>query len=441
MSRLTPRRILVGAWVVFVLFGYPGYMQPDGLDELVDSRTGVITDWHSPMLTELWRVLGRVIAGPAPLFLLQGTMLLLGAYALARRILPERRAALAAAAILLFPPLISTTVLVSEDATLTGFLVCGAALLLANRRLMGLAMLVVAAGLQEGAALAVLPIMIATLRWPTVTTRWKSLVTAVVAWGVVTGLAFGLVQLLIDEPTHRREAALAMVDIAGTLATSRHLEDPTIRHMLPGVSFAVATELQQHARKASHSSPDAGANRVFEAPTTRSERDGLIEGREAISHALPLAYLGVRVKVFGRVLGFSRDKRWRTWNKDFVPSPKQRLGIAHAAHHSLIQRILSWPVKLVSKTLLFRPYVYFFLGLVLLPVACIRRTGLAAMLLMSGLVYELTLGVVTAAPEYRDSHWMMVATCFAALLVALEVRNKRVEQQAPLVVTENDRRS
>lgn len=431
MSSLTPRRILVGAWLAFVLVGYPGYLRPDGVDELVDSRTGVITDWHSPMLTELWRVLGRLIAGPAPLFLLQGTMLLLGAYALARRGVPERRAAAAAAFVLLFPPLLSTTMLVSENATLTGFLMCGAALLLANRRVAGLALLGVAAGLQEGAALAVLPIVLVTLRWPGATGRWRVLSTAFVAWAAITGLALGLVHVLVDQPTHRREAALAMVDIAGTLDHARPLQDSQIRHTLPGVSFAVATGLQRHAHAA----------RLFEAPTTQSERDGLIAGGEAISRALPLAYLRARVEDFARELGWSRDERWRTWNTDFVPNPTLRLGIAHAAHHSLLQRVLGWPGKLLSRTVLFRPYVYFLLGLLLVPVAFVRRNSVAAMVLVSGLVYELALGIVTAVPEYRDSHWMMTATCFAGLLLALEVRHERVEQQAPLAVAEYDRRA
>jgi hypothetical protein len=431
VSRLTPRRILVGAWLAFVLVGYPGYMRPDGVDELVDSRTGAITDWHSPMLTELWRVLGRLIAGPAPLFLLQGTMLLLGAYALARRGLPERRAAAAAAAVLLFPPLLSTTVLVSEDATLTAFVVCGAALLLANHRLAGLALLGIAAGLQEGAALAVLPIVLVTLRWDGVMARWKGLAAAFVVWAAIVGVAYGLVYLLVDQPTHRRGAALAMVDIAGTLGHARALEDAQVRRMLPGVSFSVATELQRHAR----------ANRMIEAPTTQSERDGLIAGRDAISRALPLAYLRARMEVFARVLGWTRDKGWRTWNTNFVPSPKLRLGIAHDAHHSVLQRALAWPGKVLSRTLLFRPFVYFVLGLVLAPIAFVRRNGLAAMVLVSGLLYELALGIVTAAPEYRDSHWMMVATCFAGLLLALEVRHERLEQQAALGVAEHDRRA
>ena len=437
--KLTPRRILVAAWVLFVLFGYPGYMRPDALDELVDSRTGTFTDWHSPMLTELWRVLGRVVAGPAPLFLLQGTMLLLGTYSLSRRVLTERRATAAAATVLLFPPLLSTTALVSEDATLTAFLICGAALLLAKRRIAGLVLLVVAAGLQEGAALAVLPIIVATLRWPA--PRWRALATAFAAWATVTALAFALTQLFIDERTHRREAALAMIDIAGTLDHARHIDDAEVHEILPGVSFAVAKDLQQHARKASHSSPDAGGNRVFETPTTRTERDGLIAGRDSIAAARPLAYLGARVNVFERLLGFSRDKQWRTLNTDFVPNPNQRIGIAHAAHHSLVQRVLIWPVKLLSHTPLFAPYLYFLLALVLVPIAFVRRNGLAAMLLVSGLVYELGLGIVTAVPEYRDSYWMMAATGLAALLVALEVRDKRVEQQTPLGVAEHDRRS
>lgn len=442
---MTPRRILVAAWSVFVVFGYPGFMRADTLDELVDSRTGAITDWHSPMLTELWRVLGRVFSGPAPLFVLQGTMLLLGTYALVRRVLPERTAAYAASAALLFPPLIATTALISEASTLSAFLVTGAAVLLGEsraRKLGGLALLMVACGLESGAAIAVLPIVVAGLRWPF--GRWRQLGTAALAWLVIAGIAFGLDQLLVEERSHRREVALAMFDITGTLDHAGKLDDATIERELPGVALAVTTDIQTRAR-AAHSHPDKlarGDTRLFEPATTDAERDALMQARRSLSREMPMAYLRHRMHELSHVLGISRIKSWRPLFTEFVQNKESRIAVAHAAHHSLAQRILIWPVKKLGHTFLFRPYVYFFLGIVLLPLALVRRHGLAAMVLVSGIAYELALGIVTYTPNYNDSHWMMVATVIAAIVIAireLEARYERVLEQAPLAVAHDDR--
>jgi hypothetical protein len=209
-----------------------------------------------------------------------------------------------------------------------------------------------------------------------------------------------------------------MRDIAGTIAAAGTLDDATITRELPGVRFAVPAGIQARART-SIKHPydlDHGEARLFEPATTLAGRDALIDGSRRISWLAPGAYLHHRVDVLRHVLALSRDKRWRPVHTEFVQPAGNRLVLAHAARHSLIQRAVIAPVRALGRTFLFRPYLYFALALVLLGAAFARRDGLVAMLLISGIGYELALGLVTTVPQFRDSGWLIVATVLATIL-------------------------
>ncbi len=421
-ARVTPRRILIAAAVVYVLYGYPGYMMAGAGDELMDSRVGQITDWHSPMLTEVWRVCGRLFSGPAPLFLLLGACVLFGSYALLRHRLTDRGAAFGAAGVLLAPPILATTAVMTPDAALAAFLVAGAALLLEpspRRRAGGLAVLVIAAGLREGAIAAVVPVLAGALRWPVAASRWRQLAAALVASVVVAGLAFGIDRLLVVETTHRREAALAMTDLAGTLAHAQSFDDATLARELPGVPWAVTSGIQARARIAAKHPYDLdhGVAPLFERPTTTDQNEALIAGARRLSWLAPGAYVRHRLGVLRRVLGLSRDKRWRPVHTEFVQPRSLRLVLAHAAHHSLAQRALIAPVRALGRTFVFRPYLYLAFALVLFGFALARHDGLAAMLVISAIGYELVLGIVTTVPTFQASGWLIVATVLAGIVM------------------------
>ena len=202
--------------------------------------------------------------------------------------------------------------------------------------------------------------------------------------------------------------------------------------------------MQKRAR-AAHSHPDKldrGDTRLFEPTTFDDERAAIIAARRQLSRDMPVAYLRHRLHELTHVLGIKRPSSWHPLLTEFVQNKDTRMLIAHAAHHSLVQRILIWPVAKLPHTLLFRPFLYFFLGIVLLPIAIVRRHGLAAMVLISGLAYELALGIVTYAPAYSDSQWLMVATVMAAIVIAvreLKARHERVFEQAPVAVAHDDR--
>lgn len=408
---MTPRKLLLGAWVVFVLFGYPGFMRSDAVDMLVDSRVGQITDWHSPMFTEVWRVLGRVVSGPAPMFLLQGTLLLLGSYSLLCRITTNTRAAIGAAIITLFPPVISTTALVSEDGLLASTLVAGTALLLAGRKITGVLCLIVACGLQAGSALAALPLLLLASQ-----SRWR----ATLVWFACAAVGMGATQLLVDRPSHRRQIALAEADIIGTIANAPTLDDATLQQHLSGIALQSGDQLQGHARHA-YQHPD---DKFFDAEVNP---DAVRITRRSLALAYPSAYAKHRLHEFVRVLGLSRGTSWRAFHGEFI-AKGLRASAGHDAHHSLVQSALIWPVKALSRSLLFRPYIYFFVAVVALGYAIARRKALATAILISGVIYELALAIVTASPDYHDSHWLITATVLALIALVLEPRHERIGQ-------------
>ena len=74
-------------------------------------------------------------------------------------------------------------------------------------------------------------------------------------------------------------------------------------------------------------------------------------------------------------------------------------------------------MRWLSTGVLFRPYVYLAIALILLPLALRRRERAAVVLLASGIAYELALFVVTSDAEYRYSHWMIVATLLAVVVL------------------------
>ncbi len=90
-----------------------------------------------------------------------------------------------------------------------------------------------------------------------------------------------------------------------------------------------------------------------------------------------------------------------------------------------MQGALQHLVDASANTLVFRPYLYFAIAALLLPLAWRQRDAFA--LLASGLIYELTLLPFAPSAEYRYSHWMIVCTVLAVVIL--------VRERAPRAVT------
>ena len=426
----SPRAIAIAGYLVFLLYAYPGYMATDAVDQLVDSRVGTFTDWSSPVMTELWRLTGHVLAGPLPMLAVQSGLLLAGAFALLARVMSRRAAMAAACGLLLFPPVLATMAVVGPDGQLAGFAIAGAAALTSPRRgwqVAGAALLVVAAGMSDGSALAIAPIVVLGLELRAGQPRWQRYAVATAAWLAIAGAGLGLDRVLVDNATRRPELELATVDLVGMVRHADHVTDPELGAALAGVRVVTTTDAKARAGawSAHPEQVTAGPRRWFEPPATPAERDAVIAARATLRVAHPGAYLRHRWQVLTRVLGFGRTPGWDPVYTGFTGTPEQRVAIRHAARHSAVQRGLVTAVEALEATIVFRPYLYAALALALLGLAIAWRQRAAAMVVASGLAYDLALMIVTATPAYRLSLWPIVATVIGGALLAVAARGRR----------------
>ena len=75
---MTRRAILGAALVWFLIYAYPGYIGWDTEAHLMQSRAGVYSDAHPPVLPALWRVCEVFVHGPLLMMLIQALSLLVG---------------------------------------------------------------------------------------------------------------------------------------------------------------------------------------------------------------------------------------------------------------------------------------------------------------------------------------------------------------------------
>lgn len=415
---LTPLRILGLGWLAYlVLYAYPGYATVEAANLLLDARTGVFTDWHSPVLAEVFRVITFFVGGPPGLLFVQSGLLLFGAYGLLRRIVSDRAAAIASIGVVMFPPVLAGTAVISRDSMFVAFLVAACAAFTSSRRRMRIAGLVaatIACGSREGAWLAALPLVVGGFVWRADQRRLARVGIAVGAWAACVLVAAGLAYVLPDTHSRSREADLALVDIVAIVVHEGDLDDARIRELTPGVKW-YGTGLQARARVV-YGRPSTygyGTARVFDAWETDADVDALVDARSRLRRAYPRAYLDARFEAF---VDHLRPHRSPVYTRD-VEVSVHRETIAHAARPSLIQKGVIRFVKLLGKTPLFTPWVYLALAVVLLPLAIAWRCRQAVLLLASALAMWAALSYVTWEDGFRHVQWPIVATVLAAALL------------------------
>lgn len=436
---VTPRRILVGGWLVFLLYCYPGFMLTESADQLIDSRYGQIQDVHSAVMTKVWGLVEIVIAGPAGMVFLQSLLLLLGTYFLLRHVLSDRAAAVGAVVALLLPPLVATTSIITPEAQLASFLVAAMAAMASDRlrtRCIGIALAIIAAGMRDGGAVAAAVATIALFRWSK--PRYDVAIGAAV---FVVAAAFALNLWLPTNRTERHEVRLAMSDIVGTLNYESARSDADIAKLLGGVSLSSEPNVQARAKEVYGKDRlyTSGDKRVFDPIVTAEQREALEAARGRLTRNAPMSYLRHRIHYFNRVLGLSRSRAWLPVFTRHGEGATDYKATNHLAHSSLLQRVLVRVFTLGHDTFLFRPYFFAVLLFPMLVYAILRRDRLATLLFATGLAYELALFFVATRPTYRDSHALAVMTVLGAItLIASQAGYKRVGDEAAVGIADDD---
>lgn len=431
--KASDRPILLAGWIALVIYAYPGLVTQDSFDHLREVRSGIYTDAHPPMLVALWRGVELLVAGQTGLLLVNLTALLAGVYLVTRH-------AKLTVALVLFPPVLATMAVIWKDCTMAGFLALGIAGLLAERRaarVAGLAAIFLATAVRYNAFAATLPIVVLLFQWAPDHHRAKRYAIATATWLAITLAAFGANTALTDRPMHYWHSSLALYDIAGTLAyVDEELPDADLVALLGATELSSNEGIHQRIRRCYTTHDfyplinDAGT--VWTVPVTGTTpapapRRAAIERawRETVSR-YPGAYVKHRLSVMHALLA----------TKGIIPSrgfsaPEVReLGLSTRA--SSVQQVMAKVMRAIAKySPLFIPYIWVAAALAIGVLAIRRRHRLAIALVASGLVLESSLVVLAHSVDFRYSHWLVIATLVASVVLVRDRAARSAAAAAP----------
>lgn len=420
LQRLTPRAILVGALVAFLLYCWPGFVGWDTREHLLQSRMGIYTDGHPPAIARLWRVVELVIAGPAGMLLIQAVTLLVGLFLLFKSRVTPRAAAIAASAIFLFPFVSGVTALICKDALMAGFLMIGIALLLDPRKQwLALGFILLASLMRWNALAATFAPVILLFRPRPSLVGWRRYAAALGVWAGLTGVGLEANELLTTTPEYMWYRMHAIQDIGGTLEYVDELDDPALSQMLDGVSLRVHDHLHERIRAAYNPADfrqfTLVAGHIIDEPRTEAERDGVVAAWERVVLGHPLAYLHYRWDNFQLLVRLVRPPAMSgvyVWFS-VIAAPQTIPELEHDANQSRLQSVLRAASIWISLSPLYFTFIYFGACFVLLAV-CRRRLETAV--LLSAIGYELAWFFLAPTTDVRYSQWMVMCSLIALTL-------------------------
>lgn len=424
LGRIPPLAILIAAGALIVAYAFPGYMNFDAAEQLAQARGRVYDDWHPPMMARYWHYLEKVMRGSMPLLLIQTTLSIAGVNSLFRRRFQPRTAAWMTTAILVFPPVLAPMGPVWKDAQMVGFLLAGTMLMLRSSprsRILGAALFFLAAGVRDNAALALPPLLLLAVG------SWnirKKLVVCGVAFGafvVIAGGARLANKQLADRQAYAWSQANAIHDITGMICFTDPMTDAEVRDQLAGIPLRVGADLQKELCARYNPRWWLGlaldAAGVFSAEPDEAERQARGDAYARLVRRDPGAFLEHRWRVTREFLGLGDAVPDEPVCQTFVGAPYQAKKLGINDRHSVLQRVVGRVLERCATTLMFRPWAYMLVGLILFGWAIYRRDGLVMALLGSGFMYELSFVLGAAGAPFRYSHWMILCVCLATLLV------------------------
>lgn len=425
--------ILALGWLVLAVYAFPGLMTMDSVDQLEQARAGVLTDAHPAAMSALWGVIDAVIPGPFGMFVLQSVTFVAGLYLVLRRALSPMPAAIAASALLVFPPVFTPMAVVWKDSLMAGLLLLGTAGLLSEKRgarIGGLVALAGATAARYNAPAATLPLVVILFTWTT-HAWWKRYGLAVVAWIALTATALGIGTLLADRKMYIWHSTLALMDIAGTIThVDGPIPDEKLGEILRDTGCVVGGDYQRHIRNAydprDFVSLIVSPKGLWDmpiwgtVPAPQQKRDAIARAWWQTITTWPGAYLASRWSTMKHVLALGEPTMSTVMIHKLQLAERMKALDLDATSNGVQRKMQRALTRLATSfEMLFRPWVYVLLALGLLAFVCAgeRQRDVFAILL-SGLGMEASLFVLAASPDYRYSHWLVVCTCLAAVMLA-----------------------
>lgn len=208
----------------------------------------------------------------------------------------------------------------------------------------------------------------------------------------------------MNQPGPSLTDLIEVTDIQGTARFADPISDDDLRALLAGTNLTVDHDIQREL--AAHYDPKlylefAEHPQPLELSTTDAQHEAVHRAWRTLVLREPLAYLHHHWGMFRRVLEIHASSTPPV----FVTADEP----------SLFQRGAFWFVRSIG-ALWYVPFVYFAVALFTLAFA---RTRTELALLGSGLVYELGMFPVALTADYRYSHWLILSTTIAVVLVVI----------------------
>lgn len=334
---------------------WPGTLIGDSANQLIEIHTGHVTDWHSPMMSRLWQLIG---ARPQSILVLDGLIYWSGVALLADQLRREagNRWALAMIAVGLSPLSVYYLGVIQKDTLMVALLVLAAGLGARFGRSAGIVPAILGMLCRVNAVFAVPPLLIRTNRLATTT-----LLCLAVSLALIPVSIFVNRNILGAERSHV-EKSLELYDLAG-------VEGGQFARCYQPFEWDTL-QLDCHA---------------FDRTPDDLTRLWL----NAIS-AHPFAYASHRISFFNHAIFFLVPAR-----QECVYIPRLDYSCSAEQAHPLLR-------DAVSRNPFFWPVTWLLVGLFLL---ALPLQPLPRMLALSGTIYGLAYLLVGVASGFRYFYW------------------------------------
>lgn len=404
------------AWLV--LF-HPGFMSVDSADQLMQARSGVLSDWHAPVMSVLWMGLERVVAGPFGMLVLQTAAFWSGLALLVARIAAPLASKVAFLVLFaLAPPVVSIAGAVWKDVLMVSLLVlaCG----LAGHRLAFWPVALLATLSRYNAVTAVVGVML--LHFASDGPTLRRILHALVATAALFALSLAINAALVDQRMHPMQM-FALDDLIAITASSKEIPNVDPCHQ----RRKGLTQLTPHDEPKVVAAVASWRRFRFCSDDTASKALVGEWLRNLLAHPLPYALH--RAKMASRLLGielmpgnFVMARSTYAGSKAVTLEPP-----APATPWQDWFGTRMWELRDYG---VFRPWIYGLLGVGACAAAAVRGRWWPCFIALSGLTCELGLFLVAPSADYRYSYWMIVSALIATAWLVAERAGGRAGGEA-----------
>lgn len=439
---LAPIYICIAGFCLSLVLNFPGFMSFDSVAQIIEARSGIYSDWHPPAMAFLWHFADKVIPGPFGMLFLDTALIWIGTCLVTTYWFSNSRPAcllFAPFLLVFYPPIFSISGAIWKDIFMAGLLICAIGIAAAIKPgttrapyLFGIMLMLLYGAIlfRYNAVFAVTPIVVLGILQAYPGSRNAGRIMAASILAVPLAFAMLLCMKPLNDAITSHKCSpwqqIAFFDIAGTIHNVHELpQQAAIFERVPlhlREQSSLGSLLQSYSSEKYNTLVDQ-KDPVFQTDTmTVADRDELMRTWcETVVHH-PLAWLRHRWQFFLHLTGFSSENL----TSPVFMEPRGFPPIFDKAYPdktpelNRVQNLLKAALLTLSGSVLFRPWIYLLLALLVLVTACLDlrlpyRLPIV-FIAASALTHEMGLLISAPSPDFRYSHYMIYASMLAATL-------------------------